>query len=93
MMRLFEALLQFGTYLSAISNEVYWKYIWISTEKNLLNITCYSENVGVSQERQFFVTSCGESACDGVGVALKRLAAKPSLQWSYNDKIMMPHQL
>jgi hypothetical protein len=92
-MRLFDALLHFGTYLSATSNEVYWKHIWITTEKNLLNITYLSEDFGVPQERHFFVTSHGESACDGVGGTLKRLAAKATLQWPYNDQVMMPHQL
>jgi hypothetical protein len=34
--RLFEACFHFGTYLQAASNVVYWKHIWITTEKNFL---------------------------------------------------------
>jgi hypothetical protein len=37
----------------------------------LLNITYHSEDFGVPQEGHFFVTSHGESACDGVGGTLK----------------------
>jgi hypothetical protein len=48
--------------------------------KKLLNITCHIEEFGVPAEWHFFVTSHGKSACDGVGVTLKRLAAKASLQ-------------
>jgi hypothetical protein len=64
--RLFEAWLNFGTYLPAASNEVNWKHIWITTEKNclllwwvcspiqkqkkLLNPPCHNEDFGVLAE-------------------------------------------
>jgi hypothetical protein len=47
----------------------------------------------VPAEWHFFATSHGKSACDGVGGTLKGLAAKASLQWPYNDQIMILHQL
>jgi hypothetical protein len=37
---LFEAWFHFGTYLSAGSDEVYWKRIWITTEKNCFLLWC-----------------------------------------------------
>jgi hypothetical protein len=53
--------------------------------KNLLNITCHNEDFEVLAELQFFVTSDGKGACDGVGGTLKRLAARANLQQPYND--------
>jgi hypothetical protein len=52
---------------------------------NLLKITCHNKDFGVPAEWHFFATSCGKSACDGVGGILKRLAAKANLQQPNND--------
>lgn len=41
----------------------------------------------------FFATSHGKGLCDGVAGTIKRLAARASLQFSYNNQIMTPRQL
>ena len=41
----------------------------------------------------FFATSHGKSACDGIGGTVKRLAARASLQRPDNDQILTPTDL
>ena len=47
----------------------------------------------ISAEWHFSATSHGKGACDGVGGAVKRLAAKASLQKLFDEQIMTPLQL
>ena len=44
-------------------------------------------------EWHFLATSHGKNACDGVGVTMKRLAARASLQRAIHNQILNPHQL
>ena len=48
----------------------------------------HKEDFGVHAEWNFFATSHGKSACDGIGGTVKRLVAKASLQRPYNDQIL-----
>ncbi|CAF3716375.1 unnamed protein product [Rotaria socialis] len=61
--------------------------------KNFINLTHHQEDFGVDAEWHFFATSHGKGPCDGVGGAVKRLAAKASLQRVNNDYILTPYQL
>lgn len=61
--------------------------------KNFLNITYHEEDFGIPAEWNFFATSHGKGACDGIGGTVKRLAARASLQRPYNDQITTPHEL
>ena len=43
---------------------------------------------GIPAEWHFHATMHGKGPCDGIGGNLKRLAARASLQASYNDPIL-----
>lgn len=62
-------------------------------KKNFLNLCYHESDFHLSAEWNFFATSHGKSACDGVGGTVKRLASKVSIQRPYEDQIMTPHQL
>jgi len=47
----------------------------------------------IDAEWDFFATSHGKGPCDGLGGTVKRLAARASLQRTYDHQIMTPHQL
>lgn len=47
---------------------------------NLINLTKHKEDFGVDAQWNFFVTSHGKGACDGIGGTVKRNAYKSSLQ-------------
>ena len=51
------------------------------------------EDFRVPAEWHFFATSYGKGPCDGVGGAVKKQAAKASLQHLYSDQITTPHEL
>jgi transposase len=61
--------------------------------KNFYNLCLHKQDFGIEAEWQFFATSHGKSACDGLGGTVKRLAAKASLQRPYDDQILTPRQL
>lgn len=61
--------------------------------KNFANILHHEEDFGCPAEWHFFATSHGKGPCDGVGGALKRAAAKASLQRPYNNQILSAHDL
>lgn len=61
--------------------------------KNFLNLCCHKTDFAISAEWHFSATSHGKGACDGLGGTVKRLAARASLQRTYNDQIMTPRQL
>lgn len=52
---------------------------------NFVNLCHHSEDFELAAECNFFATSHGKSACDGIGGTVKRLVAKASLQRPYND--------
>ena len=54
-------------------------------QKNLINFCYHEEDFGVPAEWHFSATSHGKVACDGVGGTVKRLAARASLQWPYDQ--------
>jgi len=47
----------------------------------------------VDAEWNFFATSHGKSACDGIGGTVKRLLTKASLQHPYTDAILTSEQV
>ena len=53
--------------------------------KNFLNLCCHKEDFSIEAEWIFFATSHGKSPCDGIGGAVKRHAAKRSLQRPLNN--------
>ena len=48
----------------------------------------HHQDFGLAAEWNFFATSHGKSACDGIGGTVKRLVTKASLQRPYNDQIL-----
>lgn len=54
---------------------------------NFLNVCHYEEDFGVKCDWNFFATSHGKSACDGVGGTIKRATAHESLRRPYTDQI------
>nr|XP_042902021.1 uncharacterized protein LOC122270073 [Parasteatoda tepidariorum] len=62
--------------------------------KTLLNL-CYHEFdfYGISAKWNFFATSHGKSACDGIGGTVKRLVSKASLQRPLHDQIINVHKM
>ncbi|CAN8008965.1 unnamed protein product [Ixodes pacificus] len=62
-------------------------------KKNFANLCQHENDFGISAEWNFFATSHGKSACDGVGGTVKRLAARASLRSTFENQIMTPQQL
>ena len=59
--------------------------------KNRYNFAglCYHETFyGIKSEWNFFATSHGKSACDGIGGTVKRSVARASLQRPTNQQIL-----
>jgi hypothetical protein len=61
--------------------------------KNFSNLCHHKEDHGMDAEWNFFATSHGKSACDGIGGTVKRLAARASLQRPLDHQILTPHDL
>lgn len=61
--------------------------------KNFHNLCLHKTDFGIEAEWQFFATSHGKSACDGLGGTVKRLAAKASLQRPYISQILTAKEL
>lgn len=62
-------------------------------KSNFLNLCHHENDFGIKAEWNFFASSHGKNACDGVGGTVKRLAALASLRMVYNEQIMTPRQL
>ena len=60
---------------------------------NFVNLAHHREDYGVDAEWNFFATSHGKSACDGIGGTVKRLLTKASLQRPYTDAILTSEQV
>ena len=56
--------------------------------KNLLNLTYHLTDFGLSANWNFFTTSHGKSACDGIGGAIKRKLVHRSLAQPYQNQIL-----
>ena len=61
--------------------------------KNYSNLCHHELDLGIKAEWHFSATSHGKGACDGLGGTVKHLAARASLQRSYQEQIMTPLQL
>lgn len=57
---------------------------------NFINICHHQKDFNLEAEWNFFATSHGKSACDGIGGTLKRLTAKASLQRTTCRQILTP---
>ena len=57
---------------------------------NFINLYHHQEDFGIDAEWNFFATSHGKNACDGIGGTLKRSAARASLQRPLDDQILTP---
>lgn len=55
---------------------------------NFVNLCHHFNDFGLDAEWNFFATSHGKSACDGIGGTVKRLVTKASLQRPYNNQIL-----
>ena len=58
--------------------------------KNFINLANHEADFGMPADWHFFATSHGKGPCDGVGEAVKRMAARASLQRPYEDQIQTP---
>lgn len=58
-----------------------------------VNLGYYEVDFGVRAKWHFFATSHGKGSCDGIGGALKRLAARASLQLAAYRQILTPCDL
>lgn len=57
-------------------------------KNNFANLCHHNEDFGLEAEWNFFATSHGKSACDGIGGTVKRLLTKASLQRPYTNPIL-----
>ena len=57
---------------------------------NFINLLHHEEDFELQAEWNFFATSHGKNACDGIGGTLKRSAAKTSLQHPLENQILIP---
>ena len=57
-------------------------------KNNFINLCHHEDDFGLAAEWNFFTTSHGKSACDGIGGTVKRLVTKASLHRPYNDQIL-----
>ena len=55
---------------------------------NFINLLYHEADFGIKAQWNFFATSHGKGACDGVCGCMKRCAAKASLQRPYADQIL-----
>lgn len=61
--------------------------------KNFANLCCHLDDYGITADWNFFATSHGKSACDGIGGTIKRLAQRESLQHPVDGHILTVHDL
>ena len=60
---------------------------------NFANLCFHKADFGVDAEWNFFATSHGKGACDGLGGTIKRSAARASLQRPVENQILTPRDL
>lgn len=60
---------------------------------NFANLSFHKADFGVDAEWNFFATSHGKGACDGLGGTVKRSAARASLQRPVENQILTPLDL
>ena len=57
---------------------------------NLINLCHHLEDFGIEAEWNFFATSHGKNACDGIGGTVKRYLTKASLMRTVDHQILSP---
>lgn len=62
-------------------------------KKNFINVCHHFLDFGLCAEWNFFASSHGKNACDGIGGTTKRLVARTSLQRPYKDQILTPQDM
>lgn len=62
-------------------------------KKNFINICYHKTDFGVDCEWNFFASSHGKNACDGIGGTTKRAVARASLQRPYSNQILTPEEM
>ena len=55
---------------------------------NFINLLYHEADFGIKAQWNFFATSHGKNACDGIGGTLKRSVSRASLQRPYTDQIL-----
>lgn len=55
---------------------------------NCVNLSCHELDFNIPADWSFHAIANGKESCDEIGVNLKRLAAKASLQRSWSDQIL-----
>ena len=60
---------------------------------NLINLCFHQEDFRLLAEWNFFATSHGKAACDGIGGTAKRLTLKASLQRPVSNQIITPRDM
>jgi hypothetical protein len=60
---------------------------------NFTNLCYHEEDFGLACEWNFFATSHGKNACDGIGGTVKRATARASLQRTTNMQILTPEDM
>ena len=60
---------------------------------NFTNLCYHEEDFGLACEWNFFATSHGKNACDGIGGTVKRAAARVSLQRTTEKQILTPEHM
>ena len=73
------------SYTQVLSTEIH--------EQLFSNLCHHKEDHGLDAEWNFFATSHGKSAYDGIGGTVKRLAARASLQRPLDHQILTPQDL
>lgn len=62
-------------------------------KKNFTNICHHKPDFGLDADWNFFASSHGKNACDGIGGTTKRAVTKASLQRPYSDQIVTAEEI
>lgn len=62
-------------------------------KKNFSNICYHKNDFDIEVEWNFFASSHGKNACDGIGGSTKRAVTRASLQRPYSDQILTPEDM
>ena len=65
----------------------------LKREGIFLNLCPHESDFRIKAEWHFYATAHGKGVRDGLGGSVKRLAAKVSLQWPYEDQTLTSYQL
>ena len=79
--------------LPHIQHIIYFSDSSAAQYKNFVNLCHHKEDHVLTAEWNFFATSHGKNACDGVDGTIKRLATRTSLQRPYDNYTLSPKDL